>query len=75
MFINYLVRCNWKLCSVSLRIAGISLEPFCYNVGCKTERECLKSKRIGRSAAKFPDIDNTKFMCYNIFVTDNVIYF
>ena len=34
-------------------------------MGCKTERECLKNKRIGQSAAKFPMLDNTKLMCYN----------
>jgi hypothetical protein len=47
-------------------IAGTPLEPICYNVGCKTERECLKNKRIGKSAAKFLVLDNTKLMCYNI---------
>nr|DAW02869.1 MAG TPA: hypothetical protein [Caudoviricetes sp.] len=35
---------HWKLCSESLLIAGSSLELFCYNVGCKFERECLKSE-------------------------------
>ena len=34
-------------------IAGNSLEPFCYNMGCKTECECLKSEWIGQSASKF----------------------
>ena len=41
------VCCNRKLYSICSRIAGTSLEPLCYNMGCKTECECLKSKWIG----------------------------
>ena len=59
MFGNIMMKCSL--------IAGKPLEPFCYNVDCKIERECFKSKWIGQSAAKFPKaLDNTKLMCYNM---------
>ena len=58
---------HWWLCSESLLNAGSSLESICYNMGCKTECECLKSDRIGWSAAKFQGIDNTKSMWYNTY--------
>ena len=49
--ILHTVRYIRKRYSVSLWIAGNSLELSCYNMGRKVECECLKSRQIGQSAA------------------------